>query len=246
MEQALAGMGFTGVVFRGRSGQQHRFSADQHDGVCPCCDGEHTGNCWHISEEGPRYNVRNYSDQCRVKHVDSAGRSPAAVGGQTPFADFLVAMAGEWGLQAADVPCAALRDEQVVEFRVRTQSGLARGDGENEENEEMCQGCSNTHPAPAGREYILQQLGAGSMEAWHIRDAAVRCPGRIVWTTPAFRGSAELFAKDEATTALAEFFYECHATTMSTDDAGLNIRVSTAQYGLGQNHVAKAVPSCSG
>ena len=263
MAQALTGFGFTDVSFVGRTGGQHRFdAAAEHRASCPCCEREHSSNDWWIRAEGGRYQLRNYSEQCRMVRIDGSGRLVVPAIGQHRLAGRLLDMAREHQLREEDIPVDGLRNEQVVEFRVRRigADGYAVSamclrcvcvcvcvcasvgrvgscdvtavlcsdaavDENAEEHDHECLACGSTHPSPGGRAYDLQQLAGGALDAWHMRDADMRCRGMIVSHTPAFLGAARAFSTDDSTSALADFFFDCHRTSVTSDDSGESVKV---------------------
>ena len=127
MLQALTGFGFHDVVFRGVTGPEHRFDAGAGDrSACPCCSREHTSNHWSIREAGPRYIVRNYSQDCPPVQIDALGRhvEPPRSHGQASLADVVHELAREGGWNVDDIPVDGLRHGEVVEFTVRATSDV--------------------------------------------------------------------------------------------------------------------------
>ena len=104
---ALQGAGFSEVVSTGRSGSQQRFAAAQRGGVCPCCTKQHDSNDWFVREEGARFVVRNYSQECRAISIDAAGRRIIAAtgGGGGEFLRQLPQLGedGWWAVDEADM-----------------------------------------------------------------------------------------------------------------------------------------------
>ena len=112
---------------------------------------------------------------------------------------------------------------------------LYRPEGETDagfDGEHVCLGCGRSHASGTEREYVVRQLGSGDLDAWHMRDAHVRhCPGKIIAATDAFRASATMFADTQQTSALGEFYFECHKGDLVTDDHGASIKVCSQLSG---------------